>query len=160
MPLFLAGCDSIDDDRIPNLTVSINLSDPGMWNEYGVFGAGYSRRFIRQLSEPAGFPYTANTYTGFGGIMLIQGIDPFTGDLSPLAYDLACPVECKAEVRVNYDPETYTAICPMCDSHYNVFDRGGAPISGPAATREHKYSLRRYRCVGTEYGGYVITNRY
>jgi len=35
---------------------------------------------------------------------------------------------------------------------------GGAPLSGPAASGDHKYGLRRYRCLPSGNGGYVITN--
>lgn len=160
MVLFSGACNSIDDDRIPNLAVSIKLNDAGLWNAYGTPGVGAYQKFIRQLKQPAGFFYAADSYTGFGGVLLIYGIDPFSNDFCPLAYDLACPVECKADVRVNFDTNTYEAICPSCDSHYNVFDAGGVPISGPAFTGEHKYGLRRYNCIPTEFGGYIIVNRY
>ncbi len=157
--LCLTGCDSVDDDRIPNLAVSINIGDAGLWNTYGVTGFGSSRNFIlaANLRQPSGFPYSTQSATGFGGILLINGMDPFTTATDvPLAYDLACPVECKQDVRVQIEGDLYEAVCPVCHSHYDVTMSGGSPLSGPAA--KHKYGLRRYQCLPTTLGGYIITN--
>lgn len=156
----LLSCNSVNDERIPNMRVSINLGDAGLWNQYGVAGFGISRNFIPELKEPSGFAYSASSGAGFGGVLLIGGMDPFTGDTNvPLAYDLACPVECKPSVRVKVDNSTFEAICPECGSKYDVTMRGGAPISGPAADKNHRYGLRRYNCIPSQYGGYIIVNR-
>ena len=155
------GCHSVDDERIPNFAVSINIADAGMWNTYGVSGYGMSRRFIlaKDLRVPSGFPYSQQSATGFGGVLLIGGMDPFTTTTNlPLAYDLACPVEMKADVRVEIEGELYEAVCPVCGSHYDVTMAGGAPLSGPAATGSTKYGLRRYQCLPTGQGGYLIIN--
>lgn len=158
--LLTGACSDIDDNRIPALPVSINLADAGMWNTYGVAGYGLSRNFIRQLGQPAGFPYAAASYTGYGGVLLIGGMDPYTGDTNvPLAYDLACPVECNPDVRVYVDTSTYEAVCPVCGSHYDVCMAAGAPTSGPALTGKHRYRLQPYVCVPSGYGGYIITRR-
>lgn len=156
------ACNGVDDDRIPNLPVSISLSDAGRWNTYGVSGYGSSRRFIlsQGVREPAGFPYTQTSATGFGGVLLINGMDPYsTATDVPLAYDLACPVEMKASVRVEIEGELYNAVCPVCGSRYDVTMGGGAPLSGPAAAGDRKYGLRRYSCYPSGTGGYIITNR-
>lgn len=155
------GCHSVDDDRIPAYAVSINLGDAAFWNTYGVSGFGSNRRFILSpsLREPRGFPYSQQSATGYGGVLLISGMDPFTNQTDvPLAYDLACPVEVKADVRVQIEGELFEAVCPVCGSHYDVTMSGGSPVSGPAATGKYKYGLRRYRCLPTGNGGYVITN--
>lgn len=155
------GCDSVDDDRIPSLAVNINLAGAGQWNTYGVSGVGIYRYFIlsQDTRLPAGYSYSASSATGFGGVLLIGGVDAFTQEQNvPLAYDLACPVECKATIRVAIDPETLEAVCPVCGSHYNVVMAGGSPVSGPALTGDRKYGLRRYRCLAANGGGYVITN--
>ena len=157
--LSFVGCNSVDDDRIPSLPVNINLSDAGVWSRYGVAGYGMFRYFIKDEKQPAGFPYTATTYVGYGGVLLISGMDPFTADTDRvLAYDLSCPVECKPSIRVQVDPSTFEAICPKCGSHYDVTMRGGAAISGPAVDGKHKYGLRRYQCSPTQFGGYLISN--
>ncbi|MDE6523407.1 MAG: hypothetical protein K2L17_11355 [Muribaculaceae bacterium] len=156
-----ASCNQVDDDRIPSLPVYINLSGAGMWNSYGVSGVGISRDFInwQGVLSPTGFPFTANTYVGFGGVLLIGGIDPFTSETNvPLAYDLACPVECSQTVRVVIDQDNLEAVCPVCGSHYNVLTAGGAPVAGPALTGKYKYGLRRYVCDPVQDGGYIIHN--
>lgn len=157
----LGSCNQVDDDRIPAMAVSIAIIDAGNWNTYGVSGYGMSRRFILDngVREPSGFPYSQTSRTGFGGVLLIEGMDPFSGEtLTPLAYDLACPVEVRSDVRVRIEGDLYEAVCPVCGSRYDVCMGGGTPLSGPAATGKHKYGLRRYRCLPSGSGGYIITN--
>ncbi|MDE6157790.1 MAG: hypothetical protein K2F78_06545, partial [Muribaculaceae bacterium] len=76
------SCHHLDDDRIPVMPVNIVFATPADWDVYGVSGALSYKRFIRELREPRNFPYTALTYTGYGGILLlcdVQGV--------PQAYD-------------------------------------------------------------------------
>lgn len=159
--LTLAACDTVDDSRIPSMPVNINLSDPGMWNTYGVAGFGDFNYFVFQPDsprEPSGFPYNDMSATGFGGVLLIEGMDPFMLETSmPLAYDLSCPVEKSRTIRVVIDPRTYEAVCPVCDSHYDVTMGAGAPTAGPAVA--YKYGLRRYYCHRTNTNGYLINDR-
>lgn len=155
------GCDSVENDIIPAAPVNIVLSDAGTWNTYGVAGYGVNRRFIlsQGLREPVGFPYSQTSATGFGGVLLISGMDPFTATTdTPLAYDLACPVERKADIRVEIEGDLYEAVCHQCGSHYDVTMGGGSPLSGPAATGNTKYGLKRYRCIPSGSGGFIITN--
>lgn len=153
----LCSCDTLVDDRIPAMPVTIRLSDAGTWNTYGVAGFGIYRYFIRETREPANFPYTEQTYTGFGGVLLIGGMNPFEGNTqAPLAFDLACPVECQRDIRVHIDPENYEAVCPVCGSHYDVTMAMGTPVSGPAASGDHKYGLQKYSCIPNAMGGYDI----
>ncbi|MDE7350050.1 MAG: hypothetical protein K2N25_03205 [Muribaculaceae bacterium] len=157
----LSSCNQVDDDRIPSLPVYIDLSGAGMWNSYGVAGVGISRNFINWQGEvsPAGFAYNANTYVGFGGVLLVGGVDPFTTEPNvPLAYDLSCPVERKQDVRVAVSSDNLEAVCPVCGSRYDVVTAGGAPIGGPALTGKYKYGLRRYVCQPERTGGYIIHN--
>lgn len=157
----LSGCNTIDDERIPNMPVSINLDNIGLWNTYGVTGFGTSRRFILDegIRVPVGFPYSQTSATGYGGVLLISGMDPFTTTTDiPLAYDLACPVERNRNIRVEIDPDTYVAVCPECGSTYDVTMAGGAPLSGPAMTGKYKYGLKNYVCYPTGSGGYRVTN--
>lgn len=138
------------------MAVSVDLSNQGIWNTYGVHGYGQWNTFIftTSLREPAGFPYSYNSATGYGGILLIQG-QGYSGDMEPLAYDLSCPVERLPNVRVYVDDNTYDAICPDCESHYNVVEAHGAPVSGPAMSMH--YALTPYSCYPTNTGGYIIT---
>lgn len=154
--LTLPSCETTDDERIPAYPVQIMLNNPGLWDTYGVSAYGQSRNFIRQTGTPSNFHFLESTYTGFGGVLLIMGMNPFSaGDVIPLAYDLACPVECKEYIRVYVDPESLDAVCPECGSHYDVTLSGGAPISGPALTGSVKYALQRYNAYPSG-GGYVI----
>lgn len=156
----LAGCDSVDDDRIPNMPVHISLATPDLWTTYGVSGFGNYRMFIRQLGEPRNFAYGVNTMTGYGGVLLICASDPFNGSqVLPMAYDLSCPVECKPDIRVKVQMVDMlpVAVCPVCGSHFDITERAGAPASNPALSR--KYGLKRYDCYQTNYGGYLITNQ-
>ncbi len=159
--VLLSGCQSVDSERIPSLPVNIALTDISLWNTYGVTGFGQARNFILSKGErePVGFPYSQTAATGYGGVLLIEGMDPYAMATSvPLAYDLSCPVEKKADIRVIVDSDSFEAICPKCGSHYDVTMGGGAPLSGPAAAPSARYGLRRYRCLPSGNGGYIITN--
>lgn len=155
------ACKSVDNQRIPAMPVNISLADAGMWNTYGVSGFGINRSFIltKGLRLPAGFPYSEASATGFGGVLLVGGIDPFSATTEvPLAYDLACPVERDPSIRVEMDNSTYVAVCPECKSTYDVTMGAGAPLSGIAATGKYKYGLKKYSCMPSGKGGYVILN--
>lgn len=148
----LSSCDRLDDDRIPVTPVNITFQTQADWDIYGVPGALSWKRFIRELRQPANFPYTEMTYTGFGGILLVCDV---LG--TPQAYDLACPVERSRDVRVNIDPkDEYLAVCPKCGSKYNVVSLTGHPVAGRAA--EQGFALRRYY-VGTGRGNaYMVVS--
>lgn len=162
LPLFMQACQTVDDERIPNMPVNISISDIGLWNTYGVSGFGSNRNFILTSSGtriPTGFPYTTTSATGFGGVLLIEGLDIYSSSVSvPLAYDLACPVERQTDVRVRINPDTFYAECPVCESVYDVTLGAGGPVSGIAATGSYKYGLKQYACIATGSGGYYITN--
>lgn len=148
------GCDRVDSNRIPSMPVNIVFQTVGVWDYYGVSGALDTQRFIRTNKEtvPANFPYTVSTYTGFGGVLLC-------GDLfgNPVAYDLACPVECRADVKVEVDRELNVAYCPVCGSTYAIFENYGAPLSELAA--ERGYGLRRYTVRMGSTSPYAVISR-
>lgn len=148
--LCMASCDSIEDDRIPESVVRIDLSVAGQWDVYGVHAVPDYRRFIRQNREPANFPYTDLTYTGYGGVLLVADINGV-----PQAYDLSCPVEARRDVRISVDTEKLQAVCDKCGSRYDIFSNYGYPISGQATTM--KYGLKHYQVLPKNYG-YLIAN--
>ncbi|MCH5239704.1 MAG: hypothetical protein J1F38_05735 [Muribaculaceae bacterium] len=152
----------MDDNRIPNMPVNISLAGAGLWNTFGVSGFGSHRNFIYNplgVSQPSNFAFPGNSATGFGGVLLIEGVDPFSAiTAAPLAYDLACPVERNPQIRVEVENETYMAVCKECNSVYDVTVANGAPISGEAATGKYKYALKSYRVIPSPSGGYLITN--
>lgn len=161
LSLFMLSCNTVDDERIPSVPVGINLSTMDLWTTYGVSGYGSYRLFVRELGEPRNFSYVESTATGYGGVLLVSGVNPFTLEAGvPLAYDLSCPVEVKPGIRVRMESDGLVpfAVCPSCGSRYDVVERGGAPESGEALNK--KYGLKRYECIPTSYGGYIVTNKY
>lgn len=134
------SCKRVDDDRIPPVGVNIVFTTEGVWNTYGVSAAHEYRRFIRTatMKVPADFPYTVSSATGYGGVLLV-------GDVfgNPVAYDLACPVEVKPDIRVEVDIDAADAYCKICGSTYDIFMGNGNPTSGPAADKG--YGLTRYK---------------
>ena len=129
--LLCCGCDKVNNKEVPAYYVRLDLSGYGLWNVYGVSGVGDYRFFDRAKGIPSNFPYNVNTYTGFGGILLMIGLDISTGNYGPVA------------------------VCPKCGSRYDVLQGSGTYISGPAAT--NRLGLRIYR-VTPNNGGYVITH--
>lgn len=155
----LSSCDTVNDERIPSLPVNINLSPTAMWDAYGVTAFGSSRRFVPQLHEPSGFAWLDRSAAGYGGVLLVCGINPFTSEAAvPVAFDLSCPVERQPDVRVRMQPtETFPeAVCPECGSVYDVIERGGVATAGPALS--DRYGLRRYEVIPANTGGYLIIN--
>lgn len=138
------SCDHVDDERIPPFAVNIVFRNQAEWDFYGNPGSTEYRRFISALNIPSNFPWTAMTHTGYGGVLLVGDIHG-----NPLAYDLACPVECQQDVRVIVEGDN-RAHCPRCHSVYEIYTNYGLPISGPAA--EYGYGLQRYY-VGAGYNG-------
>lgn len=154
--LAMASCEHINNKEVPEFTVRLDLGTYAVWNTYGVSGVGDYRYFNRDKKIPSNFPYNINTYTGFGGILLIQGLDASTGSYAPIAFDAACPVENTMDVIVGIDSENFDAICPKCGSHYDVLMGGGGPKSGVALT--HKFGLRSLKVRASTNGGYFITS--
>ncbi len=152
LALAAAACHHVDDDRIPPVPVRVAFNTIGDWHTYGVSGVSSPRIFRVADRLPAGFPYTALSYTGFGGIIMV-------GDIHgrPVAYDLACPVEVKPTVRVQYVEDDMTAECPVCHSVYELVTNYGNPIAGPAAQRG--YALQRYSVIPGLQGEYMLITR-
>lgn len=155
--LLLVSCDTVDNKTIPSYSVRINLGTYALWNTYGVSGVGDYRIFNRAKQLPANFPYNANTFTGYGGVLLIMALDPATSSYAPQAFDAACPVERDPGITLSISPDNLEAICPKCGSHFNVVTGSGSPTAGQAMVT--KVGLTQYRVTQTTNGGYVITNR-
>lgn len=152
LAVMAVGCHTIDDDRIPPLNVYVNFNTVGDWTEYGVPGAGSYRRFIKQDRIPANYPYSALSATGFGGVLLVGDVHN-----QPVAYDLACPVECKSNVRIQVNEQALNAECPVCHSTYDIVTNYGYPLSGKAA--EKGYGLQRYHVSPGLNGEYMVITR-
>lgn len=144
-----SGCDKIDNKTVPSFTVRIDLGNIALWNTYGVAGMGDYRIFNREKQLPSNFPYNVNTYTGYGGVLLMMGLE------APMAYDLSCPVEVSRDVILSVNPDNYDAVCPRCGSRFNPLTGAGGPMSGVAIN--NKVGMRQYRILPSN-GGYIITN--
>ena len=95
------SCITITDDALPALPVNINLSPVSVWNTYGVTAFGSYRYFVMQNGEPSGFPYIGQSATGFGGVLLVCGFNPYTTDagvpmptISPARWSVAPRCAC------------------------------------------------------------------
>lgn len=150
--MVLPGCHTVDNDRIPPAPVHLVFQSVADWNVYGTPAATSWRLFVKNEHIPANFSYTAVSETGFGGILLC-------GDIfgAPAAYDAACPVEARADVRVTVDDEALVARCPVCGSTYDIFSNYGSPLSGRAASLG--YGLQRYYVGAGPAGEYMIVVR-
>lgn len=148
----LCGCDKVDNTSLSGYKVNINLRMQSVWDTYGCPGLGDWRFFSRAQKLPANFPYTANSYTGLGGVILFYSTNGL------VAFEAACPVERSANSVVAVDAEgNYDAVCPKCHSRFDVFRGTGAALSGEAVNR--KVALNRYNVYhDTMLGGYQILN--
>ncbi|MBO4977583.1 MAG: hypothetical protein J6C67_02565 [Muribaculaceae bacterium] len=133
------ACHTIDDDLVPPAQVNISFTTEAQWTIYGAPAAMDCKTFIFTSTErvPAGFPYMASSATGFAGVMLVGDVNG-----TPRAFDLACPVDPKRNVRL-FINDNHEAQCPVCGSRYDVFSLEGYPVGGPAADKG--YGLRQYR---------------
>ena len=143
------SCDTIDNKALPSYIVRIDLSGYAVWSVYGVHGMGEYRIFNRDKKIPNNFMYTVNSFTGYGGVLLMMGAE------EPMAYDLACPVEASQSIILSIDNENYEAVCPKCGSRFNPLTGDGGPVSGVAIN--NKVGMTRYH-VNPSNGGYVIAN--
>lgn len=146
------SCRHLDDERIPPAPVRLTFYTVAEWNKYGVAGALNHRRYIKEERIPSDFPYTAMSHTGFGGLLIV-------GDIlgAPRAYDLACPVECRADIRIRVDDDAHNAYCPKCGSVYTIYENYGHPVAGPAA--EYGYGLQQYYVGAGNQGEYMLVTR-
>ena len=69
--LALVGCEYGEYDRIPPAPVRIEFGSAAMWSMYGVAAYPDHKEFIKPENKPRGFTYIANSYTGYGGVMLL-----------------------------------------------------------------------------------------
>lgn len=152
--LMLEACDEVDFDRVPPTNVRLSFDTEAEWVRYGTPGALDHKEFILDGNTrvPADFPWTSLTYTGFGGILLV-------GDISgaPYAYDLACPVELRRDVRIQIDPADNEAYCPVCGSRFSVFNNYGSPTAGEA--KKLKRGLRRFTVGPGMNGEFMVVSR-
>ncbi|MDR2390025.1 MAG: (2Fe-2S)-binding protein [Tannerellaceae bacterium] len=78
--------------------------------------------------------------TGFGGVLVYHGVNG-TGADAYYAFDLACPLEADRLVRVEVDDEHLHAVCPKCQSTYDLIFGLGNPVSGPSREQLKPYPV-------------------
>jgi len=153
--LAMAGCDTLDDDRVVG-SCRIDLGLIGNWTVYGVHAVGDYKVFNKEKHLPSNFPYTATTYTGNGGVLLMGVAGSGIGGIQPMAYEMACPYCRKHSTVVEIDNDNLEAVCQTCGSRYDVLMGGGQPVSGPAQSKH--YAMHAYRAMPSVNDGYIITN--
>lgn len=136
-------------EQIESSPVSLTFSQ-AEWMTFGVISIGTHRYFNKSQSLPANFTYKENFATGFGGILLVVGVGG-----EPYAYDASCPNEGDASVVVSIDRNSFEAVCPKCNSHFEVINGTGVSVSGHAY--EKHYALKHYKSIKNSDGGYTIT---
>ena len=148
LTMLLTSCEKVKYDRIPTAAVRIEFGSAAVWSIYGVSAYPDHKEFIKENNIPKGFSYTANSYTGYGGVMLL--CNPVN---TILAYDLSCPVERSSTIRITYDDEEFVLRCDKCGSTFDIST--GSPLSGQAL--ENKYFLQPYAVYLNAMGGCLIT---
>lgn len=146
------ACHHIDDKRTPPAPVWISFNTEHDWTEYGTPGALDHKTFIKGVIQPGALPQTALMQTGYGGVLLVGDING-----QPVAYDLSCPYENSATIRIEIDDEANEAFCPKCKSRYSVYSNYGVAISGPA--HEQGYGLTKYYVGPGPNGEYRVISR-
>lgn len=132
----VSACHHLDDDRVPLMPVWLSFNTQADWTLYGTPAAMDHKLFVKADRTPANYPYTALDETGYGGVLLVCDVMGY-----PKAYDAACPVEVKRDVRVRINDDL-KAECPVCHSTFDVFSLDGHPLSGRAA--DEGWGLRRF----------------
>jgi nitrite reductase/ring-hydroxylating ferredoxin subunit len=79
--------------------------------------------------------------TGFGGVLVYHGISD-NGMGAYYAFDAACPHEAKRTVTVEVDVDRIYAVCPKCQSKYELLNGIGNRISGPSQEQLKSYQVQ------------------
>lgn len=147
----LVSCSDVNDERVPYVSVRIEVSSAQQTNPVWWPSAPAESVEYLKPDYPYGFPYTISSYTGYGGVMLVCGYDG-----QYYAYDMSCPVEREANVRIYVD-DNMDGRCKVCGSTYDLFWGSGAPKSGEA--QQQGYSLRKYYITYVPANdSYIISN--
>lgn len=75
---------------------------------------------------------------GYGGLALVHGLqlEAF------YAFDLSCPYENRADIRLMLSREGLQLRCPECTTEYDVLEGTGAVLSGVGRNPLRRYSTR------------------
>lgn len=137
------ACNDSDRSPIPstrvNFAIDLNFQDADLNSPLA------TKSFIapRIGNDESGF--------GFGGVLVINGINPNGGLLNLFAYDLACPVEVSPKVTVVPD-DIGKATCSKCGAVFNIATGTGMPEKGS------KHPLRSYSVQLERDKRYIVRN--
>ena len=132
-PILQLACEGPYISPIPDYPVSVSLN----------LTANYPT-FKNSVNQYLSFtkPVTVTDRIGFGGLLVCTGVmmDDY-GNSYYYAYDLACPHEADATIRVEPLSDRLGEVkCPECGTVYNAGYGFGEPLSGPS-----KHPLKRYQ---------------
>ncbi len=122
------SCSETEHDYFPSYPVYLELDLT--FEDKDLNGVMAYKEYIYGSTSGLG----ATERTGLGGVLVYHSVDGYH------AYDLACPNEAQARVRVKMDEDAIYAVCPKCGSKYNVFEGYGSLVEGPA-----DQGLKRYQ---------------
>ena len=125
--IVLASCENNYYSSIPSYPVNLELNILGEYPHFVPDNIMQSLTFTT--------PRLMTDRLGYGGILVLTGLDA-----QYHAFDLACPVECRRDIRVEIDG--MFAVCPQCGEKYEVFYGIGNATQGIS-----KEPLRRYNCI-------------
>lgn len=133
LALLSLSCEGPYISPIPNYPVSMSLD---LVAKYPTFKNSVNQYLLFTKPE------LAVDRIGFGGVMVCTGVmmDDY-GNSIYYAYDLACPNEAVANIRVAPLTDKLGEVkCPECGTVYNAGYGFGEPLSGPS-----KHPLKRYK---------------
>jgi hypothetical protein len=93
-------------------------------------------------------PVLAEDRTGFGGLLVIHTLSD-----EYCAFDLACPHEANADVRIGVPSSMCICKCDSCGEEYDLSSGFGFPTKGIS-----KESLREYTVSFDAYGYIYVKN--
>lgn len=127
---FALSCDKTEQNYFPPYPVSLELDLS--FEDKDLVGVMAYKTYI--LGQTSGL--SAVERTGLGGILVYHDAFGYK------AYDLACPHEMNATVRVTMDEDAINAVCPKCGSVFNIFEASGAVVKGPATQGLKQYTTQ------------------
>lgn len=128
LSLFLS-CTKAENDWFPNYPVYLELD------------LAYEDKDLKAPMAYKNFIYgqtsglSAVERTGLGGVMVYNGYNGY------YAFDLSCPYEKKASIRVEVDENHIKAVCLECGSEFGIYENAGAVLKGPATQGMKRYNV-------------------
>jgi hypothetical protein len=136
----LSSCGSDEPDssvkEFPSVPVALYFNYT-KWLTCGVPNGFSIKIYDKDAQLPDNYPYSNNDATGVGGIAIVNGYSYIT------AYDVACPIECDANVKVSID-EYGIATCNKCGSKFNLLN-GDVPVPIEGVAKDKLIGMHKYR---------------